>query len=85
MTEPQTPEQVRAFLDRLIAERGESYAALSRLISKNVAYLQQFVKRGTPERLPEKERLILAQYFRIDERRLGARDPWTPPATGRRR
>lgn len=79
MEEPQTNEQVRATLARLVTERRESYASLSRLISRNAAYLQQFVERGTPKRLPEDARLLLAKYFGVDERRLGARDPWTPP------
>lgn len=62
----------------LAADRGESLAALSRMIGKNDAYLQQFIKRGTPARLPEDARLILARHFNIDERLLGARDPWMP-------
>jgi hypothetical protein len=84
MEEPQTPEQVRATVERLVNQRGESYAAMSRFIGRNAAYLQQFVKRGTPERLPEKERLMLAKYFGVDERRLGARDPWTPRTADQR-
>jgi hypothetical protein len=65
-------------VERLAKERGDSLAALSRLIRRNEAYLQQFIKRGTPERLPEDERRVLAIYFNIDERELGARDPFTP-------
>ena len=37
-----------AALQRLIEERGEDYAGLSRLIGRNPAYIQQFIKRGTP-------------------------------------
>ncbi|WP_288409432.1 hypothetical protein [uncultured Sphingomonas sp.] len=78
-----TPAEVRATLVALAADRGESLSALSRLIGRNVAYLQQFVHRGTPERLDEADRLVLAQHFRVDERRLGARDPWVPTEAGR--
>lgn len=63
---------------RLSIERDESLASLSRRVGRNEAYLQQFVKRGTPQVLPEDVRLLLAQHFRIDERLLGARDPWVP-------
>ena len=69
-----TPAEVRATLVDLAADRGDSLSALSRLIGRNVAYLQQFVYRGTPERLDEADRLVLAQHFQVDERRLGARE-----------
>lgn len=73
-----TAEQVRATLESLALERGVSLAELSRMIRRNEAYLQQFIRRGTPARLAEDDRLMLARYFRIDERLLGAREPWTP-------
>lgn len=64
-------EDGRAALERLIAESGEDYAGLSKLIGRNSAYIQQFIKRGSPRRLPEKERGILARYFGVDEKLLG--------------
>jgi phage repressor protein C with HTH and peptisase S24 domain len=57
----------RAALQRLIEERREDYAGLSRLIGRNPAYIQQFIKRGTPRKLSEKDRKILAGYFGISE------------------
>lgn len=60
-------DDVRAALDQLIAERGDNYGALSRLIGRNPAYIQQFIKRGTPRRLDEADRHTLARYFGIDE------------------
>ena len=59
----------RTALARLIEERGEDYAGLSRLIGRNPAYIQQFIKRGTPRRLAEADRRILARYFGVDEAR----------------
>jgi hypothetical protein len=50
-------------LERLIRERGEDYAGLSRLIGRNPAYVQQYIKRGTPRRLAEEDRRLLARYF----------------------
>ncbi len=64
-------ENPRAALDQLIADSGDDYAGLSKLIGRNAAYVQQFIKRGTPKKLPESERGILARYFGVDERVLG--------------
>lgn len=68
----------RAALERLIRERGEDYAGLSRLIGRNPAYVQQYIKRGTPRRLAEEDRRLLARYFGVEESLLGG-----PPARGR--
>ena len=65
-------EDARTALDRIIRERGEDYTALSRLIGKNPAYIQQFIKRGTPRTLGERDRATLAAYLQIDEQLLGA-------------
>jgi phage repressor protein C with HTH and peptisase S24 domain len=73
-------EDPRALLERLIDERGEDYAGLSRLIGRNPAYVQQYIKRGTPKRLAEDDRRALARYFRIDEALLGAPEREEPPA-----
>jgi hypothetical protein len=62
---------VRTALARLIAERREDLAPLSRLIGRNDAYLHQYVNRGSPKRLAEKDRKILADYFRVPEALLG--------------
>jgi phage repressor protein C with HTH and peptisase S24 domain len=43
---------------------------LSRLIGRNPAYIQQFIKRGTPRRLAEDDRRTLARYFGVDENTL---------------
>jgi phage repressor protein C with HTH and peptisase S24 domain len=61
----------RALLEQLIRERGEDYAGLSRLLGRNPAYVQQYIKRGTPRRLAEEDRRRLARYFGIDEALLG--------------
>lgn len=64
-------QDARTALDRLIAERGENYADLSRLIGRNPAYIQQFIKRGTPRKLDEDDRRVLARYFGVPEAMLG--------------
>ncbi len=64
-------EDSRAALERLIVQNGDDYAGLSKLLGRNPAYVQQFIKRGSPKRLPEVERGILARYFGVDETVLG--------------
>ena len=61
----------RRVIETLAVSFGESLAALSRLLGRNDAYLQQFVKRGTPRLLAERDRRILAAYFRVEEVVLG--------------
>ena len=76
------PNDPRLVLERLCAERGEDFAGLSRLLGKNPAYIQQFIRRGTPRRLREEERRTLARYFNIAESMLGGRDESLAAPTG---
>jgi len=62
----------RVELERLIQSHGDDYSALSRLVGRNPAYIQQFIKRGSPKNLPERERSILARYYGVDPQLLGA-------------
>lgn len=64
-------QDARIALERLIVDRGENYADLSRLIGRNAAYIQQFIKRGTPRKLDEDDRRVLARYFGVSEQMLG--------------
>jgi phage repressor protein C with HTH and peptisase S24 domain len=66
----------RLVLERLCAERGDDFAGLSRMLGRNAAYIQQFVRRGVPKRLKEEERRKLARYFSVSETLLGG-----PPET----
>ena len=74
---------IRARLQALIEADGVSYAALSRMLRRNDAYLQQYVRRGTPRVLAERDRGLLAAYFRVDAAELGG-PPTSPLATIRR-
>ncbi len=76
-------QDVRQTLERLIAARGVSFAGVSQLLGKNPAYIQQFIKRGTPKRLDERDRRILAQFFGVSEQTLGAPDEALVPGQGR--
>lgn len=68
-------EDARAALDALIRNRREDYAGLSRMLGRNPAYIQQYVKRGTPRRLAERDRRLLARYFDVPEEALGGPAP----------
>lgn len=72
MEQTMSENGARAFLEKLILEHGDDYASLSKLVGRNAAYIQQFIKRGSPRALPERERGILARYFGVDEKLLGA-------------
>lgn len=78
-----TPDP-RMRLAALVAEHGQSYTALSRMLRRNDAYLQQYVKRGTPRVLAESDRRRLAAFFRVDETELGGHPPAVKTTTVRR-
>ena len=46
----------RHVLEQLCVERGEDFAGLSKMLGRNAAYVQQYVRRGVPKRLKEEER-----------------------------
>jgi hypothetical protein len=50
---------------------GEDYVSLSRMLGRNAAYIQQFIRRRTPCKLDAEDRRTLARYLRIDEALLG--------------
>lgn len=64
----------RATLAALAEARGDSLAALSAMLGRNAAYLQQYVRRGTPRVLAERDRRALAAYLGVSEAVLGG-DP----------
>ncbi len=70
-------------MEALIKANGDDYATLSRLVGRNAAYIQQFIKRGSPKSLGERERAILARYFGVDEAVLGAPEPFSVRKTSR--
>lgn len=60
-------EKARLFLGEIIARHGITYADVSRLIGRNHAYIQQFIKRGSPRRLDEQDRRVIARHFGVAE------------------
>ena len=72
----------RAELERLIVETREDYAGLSKMLGRNAAYVQQFIKRGVPRKLAEEDRRKLARYFGVDEALLGGPASWSGASEG---
>ncbi|GAB5349960.1 S24 family peptidase [Alteriqipengyuania sp. 357] len=64
-------DDARARLLELAQSRGSSLAGLSALIGRNSSYLQQFIRKGSPRRLEERDRRTLAEFFGVDESELG--------------
>lgn len=64
-------DETRQRLDQMILAARLSYAEVSRAIGRNPAYIQQFIKRGVPRRLPEAERRALASLLGVEEAALG--------------
>ncbi|MEP2987611.1 MAG: S24 family peptidase [Parasphingorhabdus sp.] len=72
----------RAVLEQLIRKSGDDFASISGMLGKNPAYIQQFIRRGSPKKLDEQDRRKLAEFYDVDERLLGG--PMVrkqPPAT----
>lgn len=67
-------DPARQRIQTLADESGRSLAYLSGVIGRNAAYLQQYLRQGTPSVLPEMDRRLLAAYFDVDETELGAPD-----------
>lgn len=72
-------DEVRTLLEKLMRERGDDYLSVSKLLGRNAAYVQQFLKRGTPKKLREDDRGVLARYFGVDEQELGGPPPRIAP------
>jgi phage repressor protein C with HTH and peptisase S24 domain len=61
----------RGRLLELAQGRGVSLAALSEMIGRNTTYLQQFIRKGSPKKLEEQDRQMLADFFGVSEVELG--------------
>lgn len=64
-------ESARFELERLAHEGRVDLSGLSRLIGRNPAYIQQYLKRGSPRKLDPDDRRVLAKFFGVEEELLG--------------
>jgi hypothetical protein len=69
---PDLEISARETLARLCRDQGVDYARLSAIIGRNSAYVQQYIKRGTPRRLAEQDRARIAAFLGVSEQMLGA-------------
>ena len=58
-------EAPRRLLRRLIQERGDSESAVSKALKRNLAYINQYLNRGKPVELGERDREVLGRRFNI--------------------
>ena len=65
-------EEPRANLEKLIRQNGHDFAAISKMLGKNPAYIQQYIRRGSPRKLDEEDRRKLAEFYGVEEHLLGA-------------
>ena len=74
------PADPREVLPALATARGESLAALSRMLSRDDGYLARFVREGMPVGLTARDHRLLADHFGVGERGMGIRDLWADSA-----
>lgn len=65
-----TPDEIRKKIDTLINERGLNYRIVSMHLGRSESYIQQYITRGSPVELKEKDRKIVAALLGIDEQEL---------------
>jgi phage repressor protein C with HTH and peptisase S24 domain len=70
----------RARLLELAQASRSSLASLSAMLGRNPSYLQQYVRKGSPRRLEERDRQRLAEFFGVAEDELGGPPPPAHPA-----
>jgi phage repressor protein C with HTH and peptisase S24 domain len=68
----------RRRLLELAQEQGFSLARLSEMIGRNSSYLQQFIRKGSPRKLEERDRRVLAEFLGVAESQLGAAEDFSP-------
>lgn len=54
-----------------LATGPNNLSALSRMLGRNPAYLHQYIHRGSPRVLPDRDRQLLAAHLGVDEAELG--------------
>lgn len=70
------PVDPREALAAAAAARGDSLAALSRMLDRRSSYLSDFVREGVPRALTERDHGLLSAYFGSGGHGLGIRDLW---------
>ena len=74
------PADPREALAAAASARGDSLAALSRMLDRRSSYLSDFVRDGVPQALTERDHGLLSAYF---GKQIGLRDLWLHHAESR--
>ena len=74
------PVDPREALAAAASARGDSLAALSRMLDRRSSYLSDFVRDGVPRALTERDHGLLSAYF---GKQIGLRDLWLHHAESR--
>lgn len=72
-------DEPRIALAELIKQHKVNYASVSRLLGRNAAYIQQYIRRGSPRQLDDRDRDVLARFFGVDPAVLGTADAAAQP------
>ncbi len=78
-----TETEARAALDAELRTRGQSFAAISRLLGRNPTYIQQYVRRGVPRTLERDDLRAIARHLGIPATRLGESEDEPQPVAAR--
>jgi hypothetical protein len=73
------PADPREALRIAVQQRGDSQAALSRMINRSPGYLGRFINVGRPAALSENDHAKLSAYLGAGKLGLGLRDLWAKP------
>jgi hypothetical protein len=60
-------DAIRTYVARWLASRELDMAEVSGKLGRNHAYMQQYLRRGVPRRLPEEVREGLTQHYGMDD------------------
>lgn len=72
----------REALDRIIRRSGETYASVSRVLGRNPTYIQQYIRRGVPSRLEEKDVRTIARALGVTSETIGGLPESAEPIVG---
>jgi len=77
-------DRIRKLIEGRRIERNLDYKELSAALGKNHAYMQQFIKRGIPSELKDRDLRKLAELLDLEEELIGSSAPALPsvPAAG---
>lgn len=65
-----TPEEIRKKIGLLITQKNLNYRSISKMLGRADSYIQQYITRGYPQVLKEKDRKKLSEILEVPEQEL---------------